>query len=143
MLFTAEGMERMAEDAIPAFPEEAIGKGTEWSRGYELPNPFLGAMKVEVVYAYRGEETVDNKVLDKFDTRMTIEFGPEGEEQVGNGIGVRLKDQASDGEFYFDNELGYMTRMRINQTMDIEVEAAGQTFGQQIETEVINTITKK
>jgi hypothetical protein len=131
-MFSEEGLKNMVSQGSLLFPAEAIVKGKNWEQTMEIKSPTTGKMKVVNDCTYAGPETVAGKKLEKITLKpkVTLEANDDAP------IKIKLKDQDTKGEAYFDNEAGHMDHLSMTQNMNMELTANGMTFEQKIEQKI-------
>ncbi len=136
-LFTKDGLNQMLKQNAAKFPEQAVKKGDTWQDSMELNNPVLGKQTVKTAYTYLGEETFNERSVDKLSVEMTIEFG---EPPANSPAKVKVTNQSGSGVLRFDAETGQMVGSEIDQNMKMEVTALGNVLNQNIKSKTIVTV---
>lgn len=127
-MFSEENLKKMTGAGGLILPEGPIAKGKSWETTNEMKMPF-GTMKVTNQATDEGTEQRDGRPVEKIalKPRMTLQ----GTAAEGAPT-VKLKEQEAKGNAYFDNAAGRLTETMLDQTMKMDVNAAGQDVTQTI-----------
>ncbi len=133
-LFSEEGIKHMIGEVGLTLPEGAATKGKSWTKEVALKMPF-GKMKVDNTNTYEGPTSRDGKQVEQIALKPKMTMEADG----NAGFSIKLKSQDAKGTAYFDNKAGRFVETKMNQTMEMEISAMGQTINQKIE----QTVTVK
>ena len=133
-IFSEEGMKRMVGQGGLLLPAEPVTKGKTWDQKMELKSPF-GMMKVENKLTDKGPVMRGDKKVEEISLQPTLTFEADPNAQAT----IKLKNQSSKGNAFFDNAAGRLLETDLTQNMDMEISVAGQTISQKIE----QTVTLK
>jgi hypothetical protein len=133
-MFSEEGFKRLAGQGGLVLSAEPVNKGSSWDQKIEMKLP-VGKMTVDNKLTYEGPVERDGKTVQKVALHpvLTLEGGPNAPATI------KLKDQNSKGNAFFDNAAGRLLETDLTQNMDMEVNAGGQTVTQKME----QTVTLK
>ncbi len=108
-------------------PREAVVRGKTWEQKTEV-KLWFGQLKTRLVYTYEGPVVRRDRKLEQISlaTQITLESDPDAPFQV------ELKRQDGQGTAYFDNAAGRLVELTLNQTMQMEISAMGQTAQQSL-----------
>lgn len=122
-----EAMEKLIKNASPVFPDRELGEGESWSQESLTPmQGGMGAMKIDSTYTYTGQENVDGKMLDVVDMDMKMGF----EMPEDSPTRMELTDQKTSGKMYFDSVKGHTSKIRVEQTITMDVTMESQSITQ-------------
>jgi hypothetical protein len=123
--FGPETLKSLVDGSIfVPLPKEPVSKGKTWTQKLDTKTQ-LGKMTGENKYTYEGE-TENN--LQKFSVKpdMKLESDPNAQ------IQVKMKKGAAKGVTLFDNRAGRVAQANTEATMQMEIEAMGQTISADI-----------
>lgn len=137
-MFSEEGLKHMVGQGSLVLPAEAVTKGKSWEQKFEMK---MQASKMKVVnqLSYDGPATVGGKKFEKIDMKPKLTM----EADDSAPVKMKLKDQDTKGEAYFDNEAGRLDNLAMTQDMDMEMEVNGMAFKQKIEQKVTMKLVDK
>lgn len=127
-MFSEENLKKMTGAGVLVLPEGPVTKGKTWENSTDMKLPF-GTMKVTVQATDLGPVERNGHQVEKIAVRPTLTM-VNGDSS--GGISIKLKEQEGKGMAYFDNPIGQLIEMEINQTMKLEVNAGGQDILQTI-----------
>lgn len=134
-----EGLTQIIKQAMPVFPEEPVEEETKWNSTFTLKNPIFGRQVVRTTYRYDGEEQVDDRKLDRIAIRVVMQIQRDAD--AAAPAAMKVIEQDSSGALFFNRAAGRVESSRITQSMRMQVQAAGQTMQQQIETQTRLAVT--
>jgi hypothetical protein len=125
-MLSPEGLSKMVGGGL-VLPKGPVTKGKTWTQKFSMKMP-LGKMAGDMKYAYEGPAEKDGKKLEKIAVQpnLKIELDPDAPAQI------KIKSQKDKGHAFFDNEAGRLVEFSNEGTMEMEVEAGGMTFTQNI-----------
>jgi hypothetical protein len=125
-MLSPEGLSKMAGGGL-VLPKGPVTKGKTWTQKYSLKMPF-GKLAGDMKYTYDGPAEKGDQKLEKIAVQpnLKIELDPDAPAQI------KIKSQKDKGQAYFDNEAGRLVEVSNEGTMEMEVEAGGMTFTQNI-----------
>jgi hypothetical protein len=136
-MLTPEGLGKMAGGGL-VLPKEPVSKGKSWKQNITLKMPF-GKMAGDMKYTYEGPAEKDGKQLEKIAVKPNLKI----EVDPGMGVQLKIKSQKDKGYAYFDNQAGRLVEVSNEGTMEMEVEAGGMTFTQNITQSTILRLKKR
>lgn len=110
------------------FPEEAISKGHSWTNKNSVSIPTGGAIETTITFTYDG---TNSKGLHVINAKLEMKFTPG--EKPGQ-FQMNMKGKGGKGVFLFDQNLGRVVESSMENKIDMEMNFAGQTINQSIET---------
>jgi len=122
-MLTPEGFRQMMSQSGLVLPKDAVQKDEKWQNKTSMKLP-IGKMAGEIVYTYKGAQ--GNLHTIGVEPKMTIQADPNAP------FAVTMKNQKGAGEALFDSESGRLKQITLNQTMDMDLEAMGQTLSQRV-----------
>jgi hypothetical protein len=108
-------------------PEGEMTIGRKWEQTTKS-NVNGMQTKANVKYRYEGTVEEEGRKLAKFHTDITTELV-----QSPPGIEIALEDTGSDGEIFFDVELGCISKAIQRQKFKMSMNVGGQKLSQDIE----------
>lgn len=130
-MFSESGMKQMAEQGGVVLPEKAVKSGDKWTSVVETKSP-IGVMKVTREHTYLGPDSKSG--LEKIGVEVKVALEPDPNPKFPAKI--TLKSGTGDGEIFFDNKLGRLSRSQIKMVMEMEITAGAQTIQQKIDSEI-------
>ena len=130
-LFSEDWMRQMAETVI--LPKDPVTPGQTWSHEFALQNTGTGAIKSTTTFRYEGTEKRNGKMVEKIS--LVSKFDIKG----GDKAEIGIKEQASEGTIYFDNEAGRSVEVLSKTRMKMDIEMMGQRMSQDM---VLNAVVK-
>ncbi len=131
-----DDLKQMVNQGGLVLPEKPVKKGDSWTHSSNMAMQGM-KMKVDTKATYEGETTEGGKKLQEISLapKMTTEGGPAGVE-------IKLKNQESKGKALFDNDKGRVVETELNQNMDMDLSAGGQSFTMKIRQTVTMKLAK-
>jgi hypothetical protein len=135
-LMTPEAVKEMTGKASPVLPEGPTGIGQVWLKEGTTSTP-VGKLTVKNKYTYEGKSPTNSSV-DVIRVDMEMGFVP-GENAVGPKIEVT--DQDNSGIVTFNVVEGYLSGSELTQRMSLQIQAAGQSIDQNVQSTTRMTVT--
>jgi hypothetical protein len=130
-LFSGESLQRMISQAGLVLPKEPVSRGKTWEQKVELKMPF-GKMNTTNTLTYDGSVTRGGKTLEVIRLKPVIKIEADPKAPAT----LDLKSQDAKGTGYFDAKAGRLAETTLNQKMEMEINAGGQTITQNIQQDV-------
>jgi Family of unknown function (DUF6263) len=120
---SGDNFKQIASQGGMVLPKDAVKKGDSWNYKNEVKMDPLGKMIVDNKATYDGEAAKDGLKLDQIIIKptMTLEATPNSPTKV------TLKKQDTKGSASFDSGKGQMVESSMDQNLDMEMEAGGQS----------------
>jgi hypothetical protein len=125
-MLTPEGLSKMVGGGL-VLPKGPVSKGKNWTQKFSMKMP-MGKMAGDMKYTYEGPAEKDGKKLEKIAVQPNLKIVPDPDAPLQ----MKIKSQKEKGNVYFDNEAGRLVEFTNEGTMEVEVEAGGMAFTQNI-----------
>jgi hypothetical protein len=137
-MFSPDGLKRMMGQSGLVLPKQAVAKDDKWDHKTDMKLPF-GTITATFNYVYKGPSDKDGRGVEKiaFTPKMAVEPDPDAM------FVMKLKGQEGSGHALFDNQNGKLKEVTVNQTMEMEIDAMGQTLTQRIVQNVTTRLVDK
>ena len=127
-LFSDEGFKKMIQQSSLILPEpNDLAPGYEWTTKANLKNAQFGEMKTETTYRYLGPREVKDQPFEVFSVAMKMAFG-----EGPGGLQMEVVNHDSHGEIFFSRAAGRLESSKLQQTMEINIAAAGTAMTQKM-----------
>ncbi|MCG8586750.1 MAG: DUF6263 family protein [Pirellulales bacterium] len=130
-MFDKKSFRNMIKQSSMVLPEKVVDKGWTNTQPHVIKNELLGKMTADTTYTFAGDAAVDGVALAKFDIALKVAF----DEDRKRLAKVSIKEQESKGALYFNPAKHRLERSHVEQTMQLEIEIAGQKIEQQIKSD--------
>jgi hypothetical protein len=108
---------------IVPLPKEEISKGKSWTQKSDQKSS-IGRVVGEAKYTYDGVVEKGGKKLDKLLVKPDVKIEPSDNAQIK----LKVKNGSGKGAALFDNQAGRIAEASSETTMQMEIEAGGQTI---------------
>jgi hypothetical protein len=125
-MLNADTMKSMLQNNM-VLPKEPVQKGDSWSQKMNTKMA-MGKISGETKYTYNGETEKNGQTLAKIAVKPNVKIEPDENAKVQ----VKVKNTSGKGYAFFDNKLGRIAETTNETTMQMQVEAAGQTIDMNI-----------
>jgi hypothetical protein len=133
-MFSKENLTQMTEQSGVMFPVEPVAKDGKWKSSRKVP-----PVSTDMTYVLQGITPKEGRQVAEIKMTGEMEFTA----PVAPGATVDIVNQEMTGQTLFDTEAGVMLETNVNQHMEMEVEAMGQTIQQTIDQTVSNRLLPK
>ena len=135
-MFNEKTFEDLASKSTIEFPEKEIVIGTTWEVDAEVKmGPIV--LETKTSYEYRGVADVDGTPYHVIKGKVSMSF-PEGAVQ---GAEIEVLSEDTNVVMLFDGNAGRMVKSTLDQNMEMEIVAGGQTIQQNVVQKMDITVT--
>jgi hypothetical protein len=125
-----KGVMQTLKQILPALPDGPLAVGDTWNDTLEFNRPHgTGFQKVQVKYRYAGPTHFKNGTVEKIVTEATLDWG---NEEMPQGVVVKVVSEENPGVIYFDNEAGRLVEIENTQKRTVEYSKDGRTVREQV-----------
>jgi len=132
-----EQFKSMASQIAFDLPEDPPQIGQSWTKKFTVNNPAGGVQTVETTYTYDGTRDADGTIYAVIKPSMELEMAN------NPMMEMKVKEQKTDGEVLFDLQAGQLHSTSINQSITLDMIAAGQTMPGTIDQKIDLVVTPK
>jgi hypothetical protein len=130
-MLSEESFKGIVEQATLVLPGKTLRVDESWNSKREQPQPPVGTILIDTTYTFKGPDE-KNKALDKIDLKSTLDLKVNPDFPVV----VKINKQDVKGTVLFDREGGFLKSSKVDQKLDLGMEAMGQN----IDSETKNTV---
>jgi hypothetical protein len=119
-LFNSDSLKQLVEgNILVPLPRDPVSRGKSWTQKVNMKSPG-GKMTGERKFTYEGE-------TDRNLQRLAVKPDMKYEADAKAPVRMKLKSSSGKGVTLFDNKVGRVAQTTDEGTMEMEVEAGGQT----------------
>ncbi|MFO0956554.1 MAG: DUF6263 family protein [Isosphaeraceae bacterium] len=127
-MLSEDTFQNIFSQAMLIFPEKPA---TTWTTKREIGQPPLGSMLMDTTYTYAGPDA-ESKDLAKIDSKINLDYKFNAELPVT----IKLKKQDVSGSGLFDRAKGRLVSSKLNQKIELAIDAMGMELEQETKTTV-------
>ncbi|MCA9051014.1 MAG: hypothetical protein KDA89_19900 [Planctomycetaceae bacterium] len=127
-------LKQMMKQSAVTLPTEPVSPGSAWTSLQTVELPF-GTMNIRSAMKFREKDSAGNAVID-----VTPEITVTPKE--GAPVKMTLKNSTGKGTVTFSAAQGRVLRSQLELTLNMTVDAAGQSFNQTIEQTTVMTLAQ-
>ncbi len=130
-MVSEDTFKEMVEQSTLVLPGKPLAANASWNTKRDVPRPPIGSMLVDSTYTFKGADP-QNKALDKIDIKSAVEL----KVNPDSPFTVKIKKQDIQGGIVFNRDGGFLTNSKVEQKLDLEIEAMGQQIDQETKTTI-------
>jgi len=134
-MLSEESFKGIVEQATLVLPGKPLKAGETWTSKREQPQPPVGTILIDSTYTFKGPDEKD-KALDRIDLKSTLDLKVNPDFPVV----VKIRKQDVGGTILFDREGGFLKNSKVDQKLDLGLEAMGQDIDQESKTTIAITL---
>lgn len=132
-MLSEDSFKNIIELATLPLPGKPTEKGANWAKTRENASP-LGTMTVDTTYTLQGPAETE-KALDQIGLKAALKLNVKPDLPVK----ATIKSQEVQGLALFDRKAGHLKSSKLDQTVELDLEAMGRTIQQETITKIAIT----